>query len=156
MADLLRSMLGESESLVPVNNEIAIAKKYVDIESLRLDNRLRVDWDIGKFPRKAVMPVLMLQPLLENAIHHGVEPNPAGGVIGVRLWEDGDTLHIAVTNSIARTRSKGSAARSGDNTLDSLRARLASHYGQAASLEATEDRDRFTALVRIPTRGGNP
>lgn len=156
MADLLRSMLGESENLVPVNNEIAIAKKYVDIESLRLDNRLRVDWDIGKFPRKAVMPVLMLQPLLENAIHHGVEPNPAGGVIGVRLWEDGDTLHIAVTNSLAHARSKSSTARSGDNTLDSLRARLASHYGQAASLEATEDRDRFTALVRIPTRGGNP
>ena len=156
MADLLRSMLGESESLVPVNNEIAIAKKYVDIESLRLDNRLRVDWDIGKFPRKAVMPVLMLQPLLENAIHHGVEPNPSGGVIGVRLWEDGETLHIAVTNSIHRTRSKGTAAGSGDNTLDSLRQRLASHYGPAASLEATEDRDRFTALARIPTRGGNP
>jgi two-component system sensor histidine kinase AlgZ len=156
MADLLRSMLGENESLVPVNNEVATARKYVEIESLRLDNRLRVDWDIGKFPRKAVMPVLMLQPLLENAIHHGVEPNPSGGVIGVRLWEDGDTLHIAVTNSLVRARSKGTAAGSGDNTLDSLRQRLASHYGPAASLEATEDRDRFTALVRIPTRGGNP
>jgi two-component system sensor histidine kinase AlgZ len=156
MADLLRSMLGESESLVPVNNEIAIAKKYVEIESLRLDNRLRVDWDVGKFPRKAVMPVLMLQPLLENAIHHGVEPSPAGGVIGVRLWEDGETLHIAVTNPILRARSKGAAAPSGDNTLDSLRMRLASHYGEAASLEVTEDRDRFTALVRIPTRGGSP
>jgi len=156
MADLLRNMLGESENLVPVNNEIAITKKYLEIEALRLDSRLRVDWDIGKFPRRAVMPVLMLQPLLENAIHHGIEPDPLGGVIQVRLWEDGETLHIAVTNPLPKRRSKSTASSRGDQTLDSLRQRLTSHYGEAAQLDITEDRERFTATVSIPTRGGNP
>jgi len=156
MADLLRNMLGESENLVPVNNEIAIARKYLDIEALRLDNRLQVDWDVGKFPRRAVMPVLTLQPLLENAIHHGIEPNPLGGVIQVRLWEDGETLHVAVTNPLPRRKPKPAGAPHGGHTLDNLRQRLTSHYGEAAQLAITENRDRFTATVSIPTRGGNP
>lgn len=155
MADLFRNMLGESENLVPVNNEIAIAKKYLDIEALRLDNRLRVDWNIGKFPRKAAMPVLTLQPLLENAIHHGIEPSPLGGTIGVRVWEDGDALHVAVTNPRPRTKSKLATAPRGERTLDNLRLRLESHYGSAARLEITEDPERFTVTVRLPTRGGN-
>jgi two-component system sensor histidine kinase AlgZ len=155
MADLFRNMLGEQENLVPVNNEIAIARKYLDIEAMRFDDRLRVDWDIGKFPRKAAMPVLTLQPLLENAIQHGIEPNPAGGVIQVRLWEDGETLHIAVTNPVPRVRPK-SLPTHGGGTLDNLRVRLASHYGDQAQLAITEDRDRFTATVSIPTRGGSP
>jgi len=149
-------MLGDSENLVPVNNEIAVARKYLDIESLRLDARLRVDWDIGKFPRRAVMPVLTLQPLLENAIRHGIEPSPTGGNIQIRLWEDGETLHIAVTNPLPRSRSKSTTAPRGDHTLDTLRLRLTGHYGGTAQLEIKEERDRFTATVSIPTRGGNP
>jgi len=156
MADLFRSMLGESENLVPVNNELAIARKYLDIETLRFDSRLQVDWDVGKFPRRAVMPILTLQPLLENAIQHGIEPNPAGGTIGVRLWEDGETLHIRVTNPLPRTRSKSPIAAHKERTLDNLRLRLESHYGRAAQLDIQEDRDRFTATVSIPTRGDHP
>jgi two-component system sensor histidine kinase AlgZ len=156
MADLFRSMLGESESLVPVNNEIAIARKYLEIERLRFDTRLEVEWDIGKFPRRTVVPALTLQPLLENAIQHGIEQNPAGGTISVRLWEDGEHLNIAVMNPLPRVRSKSPVAGTREHTLDNLRLRLESHYGPAAQLVTTEDRDRFTATVRIPTRGGSP
>ena len=154
MADLFRSMLGESESLVPVNNEIAIARKYLEIERLRFDTRLEVEWDIGKFPRRTVIPSLTLQPLLENAIQHGIEQNPAGGTITVRLWEDGEHFIIAVMNPLPRTRSKSPVAGTREHTLENLRLRLESHYGPAARLDITEDRDRFTATVRIPTRGG--
>jgi len=157
MADLFRSMLGDSENLVPVNNEVAIAKKYLDIEALRLDSRLRVDWSIGKFPRRAVMPVLILQPLLENAIQHGIEPIPAGGVIGVRLWEESDVIHILVTNPLPRLRSKSPmTAPNSEHTLDNLRLRLESHYGDAARLEVTQEPERFNVAVEIPIRGGNP
>ena len=149
-------MISDSESLVPVNHEIAFAQKYLDIEALRFDARLQVDWAIGKFPRRAVMPVLTLQPLLENAIQHGIEPSPTGGTIGVRLWEDGETLHISVTNPVPRTKSKSAAGTGHERMLDNLRLRLASHYGEAARLDIQEDRDRFTATVSIPTRGGNP
>jgi two-component system sensor histidine kinase AlgZ len=157
MADLFRSMLGDSENLVPVNNEIAIAKKYLDIEALRLESRLRVDWSVGKFPRRAVMPVLILQPLLENAIQHGIEPIPAGGVIGVRLWEERDVIHISVTNPLPRLRSKSAVATpNSEHALDNLRLRLQSHYGDAARLEITQEPERFSVAVEIPIRGGTP
>jgi two-component system sensor histidine kinase AlgZ len=158
MADLFRTMLGDSENLVPVSNEVAIAKKYLDIETLRLDNRLRVDWNVGKFPRKAVMPVLILQPLLENAIQHGIEAIPAGGVIGVRLWEESDTIRIAVTNPLPRLRAKSSPITPARNeqALDNLRLRLASHYGDAARIEITQEPERFNVTVEIPIRGGTP
>ena len=156
MADLFRTMLGEDESLIPVNNELAIARKYLDIEALRFDERLQVDWEIGKFPRRAVIPVLTLQPLLENAIQHGIEPNPLGGTIGVRLWEDGETLHIAVSNPLPKRKPKSPSDAGKESTLENLRLRLDSHYGAAARFEIQEDRERFTATVSIPTRGGNP
>jgi two-component system sensor histidine kinase AlgZ len=157
MADLFRTMLGDSENLVPVSNEIAIAKKYLDIEALRLDNRLRVDWSVGKFPRKAVMPVLVLQPLLENAIQHGIEPIPTGGVISVRLWEENDIIHILVTNPLPRLRSKSPMTPlPSEHTLDNLRLRLESHYGDAARFEITQEPERFSVAVQIPIRGGNP
>jgi len=157
MADLFRTMLGDSENLVPVSNEIAIAKKYLDIEALRLDNRLHVDWNVGKFPRKAVMPVLILQPLLENAIQHGIEPIPTGGVISVRLWEENDIIHILVTNPLPRLRSKSPMTPlPSEHTLDNLRLRLESHYGDAARFEITQEPERFSVAVQIPIRGGNP
>ena len=158
MADLLRTMLGDSENLVPVNNEIAIARKYLDIEALRLDDRLRVDWSVGKFQRKAVMPVLILQPLIENAIQHGIEAIPAGGVIGVRLWEENNTIHIMVTNPLPRLRAKSAAAAPAhsERALDNLRLRLASHYDAAARITITQEPERFSVTVEIPIRGGTP
>lgn len=157
MADLFRTMLGDSENLVPVSNEIAIAKKYLDIETLRLDNRLRVDWHVGKFPRKAVIPVLVLQPLLENAIQHGIEPIPTGGVISVQLREENDIIHILVTNPLPRLRSKSTVTPlPSEHTLDNLRLRLESHYGDAARFEITQEPERFSVAVEIPIRGGNP
>jgi len=157
MADLFRTMLGDSENLVPVSNEIAIAKKYLDIEALRLDSRLRVDWSVGKFPRKAVIPVLVLQPLLENAIQHGIEPIPAGGVISVRLSEENDMIHILVTNPLPRLRSKTAVTPlPSEHTLDNLRLRLESHYGDAARFEIKQEPERFSVAVEIPIRGGNP
>ena len=158
MADLFRTMLADSENLVPVSNEVAISKKYLDIEMLRLDNRLRVDWNVGKFPRKAVMPVLILQPLLENAIEHGIEPIPTGGLIAIRLWEESGTIHITVTNPLPKPRGKSPASTPlrPEQTLDNLRLRLQSHYGKDARLNITQEPERFSVAVEIPIRGGTP
>ncbi|BAU47086.1 histidine kinase [Sulfurifustis variabilis] len=153
MADLFRMMLSEDEMLVPVKKEVDVARKYVALETLRLDQRLHVDWEVGTFPRKAAMPVLTLQPLLEYAIHHGIEPWPSGGTVGVRLWEDNDKIHIQVVNPCPPTKSKSAAAES--RTLENLRSRLQSHYGDAAVLDAGEENGVFRVTVVLPTRGGN-
>lgn len=155
MADLFRKMLNTNETLVPVKNEIDIANKYLALERLRLDNRLLTDWDIGKFPRKAVMPVLMLQPLLENAIRNGVETLPTGGTIGIRLWEEIDHIHIKITNPVPKFRSKDDVTAQ-SQFLDELQIRLKNHYGDTAKLETTEEDGRFTVAVVLPNRGGNP
>jgi two-component system sensor histidine kinase AlgZ len=152
MADLFRMMLSEEEQLVPIRKEIDVAKKYVALETLRLDQRLHVEWDIGTFPRKAAMPVLTLQPLLENAVRHGIEALPAGGTIDVKLWEEGGNIHIRIENPLpAKPRGRGeSPARS----LDDIRRRLQSHYGEAARLEAGGEDGRFRVTAVIPMRGG--
>lgn len=155
MADLFRMMLSETENLVPILNEVNIAHKYIALEQLRLDSRLNVEWDIGKFPRKAIIPVLTLQPLLENAIRHGIEPNPEGGTIYVHLWEENDSIYIKVTNPVpVRKPRSGSAAEGQD--LSELRGRLQLHYGDAATLTRTSENGEFEVYVILPVRGENP
>lgn len=155
MADLFRMMLNENENLVPVKNEIEVAKKYLGLETLRLDSRLTVDWDIGKFPRKAIMPVLTLQPLLENAIHHGIEPLPRGGTIGIKLWEENDKIHIRVVNPFPQTKSRQRTITQ-SKSLENIRQRFQAHYGEAATLHTSEENDQFIVTVVLPTRGGKP
>ena len=154
MADLFRMMLSQDEMLVPVKNEINVAKKYLALEALRLDNRLTVNWDIGKFPRKSVMPVLTLQPLLENAIRHGIEELPAGGTIDMRLWEENDRIYIRVTNPLPKARPKQAKFTPGQS-LDNIRQRFQSHYGEQASLTSSEENGLFTVTVVLPIRGDN-
>jgi two-component system sensor histidine kinase AlgZ len=153
MADLIRMMLAEDEQLVPMKNEIDVARQYIALESLRLDNRLRVEWDVGTFPRKAVMPILTLQPLLENAIRHGIEELPEGGAVGVRLWEEADTIRIRITNPVAAVRRKERITTSHIQSLDNIRRRFHSHYGHAAKLDTAEEDGRFVVTVALPIRG---
>jgi two-component system, LytTR family, sensor histidine kinase AlgZ len=155
MADLFRMMLSHNETLVPVKNDIEVAKKYLGLESLRLDNRLTVSWDIGKFPRKAVMPVLTLQPLLENAIQHGIEPLPSGGNIDIRLWEEEDHIHIRLVNPIPQKTSKRTETTH-NMSLENIRSRFLVHYGEAAKLQTGEENGQFVVNVVLPTRGGKP
>lgn len=153
MADLFRMMLSEDEQLVPLKKEIDIAKKYLALETLRLDQRLHVEWDIGTFPRKAAMPVLTLQPLLENAVRHGIEALPAGGTIGVKLREENGNIHIRIDNPYPiKPKAR---ADSPSRSLDETRQRLQSHYGDAARLEAGGEDGRFSVTAIIPMRGGN-
>jgi two-component system, LytTR family, sensor histidine kinase AlgZ len=153
MADLFRMMLSEDEQLVPVKKEIDVAKKYLALENLRLDQRLHVEWDIGTFPRRAAMPVLTLQPLLENAVRHGIEALPGGGTVAVKLWEESGDIHIRVDNPYP-TKSK-TRPDAPSRSLDNIHQRLQSHYGEAARLNAHGENGQFSVTVVIPMRGGN-
>lgn len=152
MAELFRMMLSQDENLVPVKNEIDVANKYLALEQLRLDSRLQVQWDIGTFPRKAVMPVLTLQPLLENAIRHGIENLANGGTVEARLWEDADRIHIRVSNPLPPPRARRNAPAPGEG-LETIRQRFRNQYGEAAVLETEEREGIFMVNVVLPTRG---
>lgn len=152
MADLFRMMLGDSENMVPLKKEIDVTNKYLDVEQLRLDERLKVEWDIGKFARRAAVPVLTLQPLLENAIRHGVEPSPTGGLITVRLWEENETINIEVRNTLPNRRSRREMDEE-QKAVDDIGQRLHHYYGEHAALEVSETDSEHIVAVKLPLRG---
>lgn len=153
VADLFRIMLSDAETLVPVKNEISVAQKYLNLEILRLDHRVRVTWDVGKFPRKAVMPMLILQPLLENAIYYGVEPLAEGCSVQVRLWEENDLIHIDVSHPLPPPLPPklGKGQRT---VLDNIRQRLDNHYGDTAQMQVSEENGVYRVALTLPARGG--
>ena len=101
------------------------------------------------------MPVLTLQPLLENAIRHGIEELPAGGIIEAGLWEENDQIHIRVINPIPKTKSRQMKSNP-SRSLDNIRSRFHNHYGELAKLETAEADGRFTVTVVLPMRGEQP
>ncbi len=101
MADLFRMAMTEGDDLVPLRQEIQLCKQYLALEQLRLGDRLRTDWQVQEVPDDALIPPLLLQPLLENAVYHGIEPLPQGGCVDIILRCSGDELHLKVKNPCA-------------------------------------------------------
>ncbi|HEX4266292.1 MAG TPA: histidine kinase, partial [Steroidobacteraceae bacterium] len=83
LADLFRASLSDQRQTITLAEELEVAHTYQRIEELRLGPRLRVQWDVERLPADARVPGLLLQPLLENAIYHGIEPRPEGGTVGI-------------------------------------------------------------------------
>lgn len=149
MAEIFRMMLNEEETMVPIKKEIDVAKKYLALEELRLDARLQVIWDEGKFPRKAIMPTLTLQPLLEYAISQGIETIPTGGTISITLWEEDDIIRIRVKFPVPKKGKKESKRHLG---LDNISQRFENHYGDKATLRL-EDQDGWAVIsLTLPVR----
>ena len=98
MADLFRMSMAHNKDLVPVGKEVALARQYLALEQLRLGDRLTANWSTLDLPDDALIPPLMLQPLLENAVYHGIEPLTEGGVIDIKLYRSGKEIHLEVRN----------------------------------------------------------
>jgi len=149
MADLFRLMLDENKELMPVHHEVQVARKYLKLERLRLDNRLNAEWHSENVPRTAKTPVLMLQLLLENAIRQGVEVRPEGGRIGIELGvEDG-----VLTVEVSAPEPPGDADADDperDTALESIRMRLSDYYGEAGKLYIERNAGRFVFRVQHP------
>ena len=151
LADLFRVLMRENRDLVPLSEEIALARKYLDLERLRLGERLKVEWDIESCPPDALVPPLMLQPLLENAVYHGIEPAEEGAQIGIRFVRRGDRMQIELTNPAVAAVSEHAGNRM---ALANIRERLALFYDLEARLE-TEARDgRYLVRLIMPYRSG--
>ena len=158
MADLFRLMLDDSKDLMPVHTEISVARKYIKLEKLRLEQRLNVNWKIGSIPRTAKTPVLMLQLLLENAIHNGIEQLAEGGDISVVIdMGDEDTLAIAVDNPVAEetttTRHSDYMLQQDSSALDNIRLRLYELYADAARLTVNRTPTQLSVRVTHPAFG---
>lgn len=157
MADLVRLMLDDSKTVAPLSREIQVARKYVDLEKLRLANRLRVRWDVERSLRQARTPVLMLQLLLEVAIRLGVEPNPAGGTISVTITTEHEDVQISVNcDPVVKA---GEASATADDefvaaALTHIRFRLSELYGSRAAVAAQFEPGHYRLQVRHPSAEG--
>ncbi|MGD9603146.1 MAG: sensor histidine kinase [Gammaproteobacteria bacterium] len=146
LADLFRASLGDSRQLVTVADEFALARHYLRIEALRLGARLQVDWATDDVPPATPIPPLTLQPLLENAIYHGIEPLPEGGTITLQGRRDGADIEFVIRNP--RTVS---SARSGNRVAqENVRLRLEAHFGARGTLVTDESDHAYAVTLRIP------
>jgi two-component system, LytTR family, sensor histidine kinase AlgZ len=149
LADLFRATLGDARDRVSLAEEIAITRQYVQLETLRLGERLDVDWELIDLPEHLQVPSLMLQPLVENAIYHGIEPLAEGGVIRVWARADEHQVIIRVSNPTAGERS-GKGHDGNRIAQDNIRQRLALAYGERGSLRAGQKDDRYEVELRLP------
>ncbi|MCZ6711802.1 MAG: sensor histidine kinase [Gammaproteobacteria bacterium] len=149
LSELFRASLNDAGSQVQLQEELDLCERYVRIESLRLGDRLRLEWDIEEPTQNVKIPLLTLQPLLENAIYHGVQPRPDGGTIGVRLWFSQDNVHVEITNPLpdenARDHNRGNKM-----ALNNIRSRLMALYGTRASLSVATLNEQYVTSLKYP------
>jgi two-component system, LytTR family, sensor histidine kinase AlgZ len=149
LADLLRATLKDSDAPLRLKEELELSRMYQRIEALRLGPRLKVKWDVAGLPMRAVVPSLTIQPLLENAIYHGIEPLDDGGTVTVCGRVEGHDLAISVSNPVSESGRKGS--RDGNRlALENIRQRLRLVYGDRGRLEIAEEPGRYEVTLRFP------
>lgn len=146
LSELLRvTLASDGEPEVPLEREIEVLERYLDIERVRLGDRLRVEYAVDDDAREALVPTLLLQPLVENAVRHGIAPRARGGRVRIGGRIDGATLRLSVADDGPGLRA-GDAAESpaeGEGIgLANTRARLAQRFGPAAQLELASDGGR--------------
>lgn len=148
LSDLFRAALGRDDARSTLGEELDLARGYLRIEQLRLGERLRVDWQVEGLPRDLELPSLLLQPLVENAVYHGIQPLPAGGTVRVHGQVDGNVVEIRVDNPCPPP----AARRGGGNgmALNNIRSRLALHYGGSAALWVEDAAESFDCRLRVP------
>ena len=150
LADLFRANLSEKRDEIPLSDEIDVVRTYQRMEQLRLGERLRVEWKIDPLPRNALVPGLTLQPLLENAIYHGIEPRADGGVVRVVGEFNKGMITIVVRNPLP---APNLTMREGNRlALANIRERLDLMYGESATVKAGRFDDEYIVTLRFPFR----
>lgn len=155
LSDLFRVLMRENRELVPLSEEIRVARQYLALERLRLGERLQVKWEIESCPPDALMPPLVLQPLLENAVYHGIEPSGQPGEITIRFNRRGDQLLIELTNPY---HAEAQPHVGNQMALANIRERLMLFYDLDARLETSlvghAEMRQYCVCITVPYRQG--
>jgi two-component system sensor histidine kinase AlgZ len=155
LADLFRNNLADASLHITLAEELDLTRRYLDIEKLRLGERLQLRWSVDDLPGDASVPRLILQPLLENAIYHGIEPISSGGTIGIDGHLYDDDIYISISNPLPQK--ENAEQRQGNKIAqDNVRQRLAAIYGEAGKLSVQEDEQGYIITLIFPYRRGNP
>jgi two-component system sensor histidine kinase AlgZ len=151
LADLFRAALSGPRD-IPLADELALARRYLEIESLRFGPRLRLGWDLPEPLPALLMPALSIQPLVENAIRHGVEPSGNGAAVDVAVRVEGGFARITVSNDLPPDRRPAPAGH--QVGLASSRERIEALSHGRARLDTQVKDGRYIATILVPIDGG--
>jgi two-component system sensor histidine kinase AlgZ len=158
LAELFRALMSDNRQLVRLDEEVNLCLNYLEIEQIRLGDRLKVNWKIEAMPAASMVPPLLLQPLVENAVYHGIEPADEPGEITIEIVESGRQVRIVLTNPAAAAGG-GPAhfGNSGNNhgggnrmALANIRERLQLHFDDEATLDAQVRDGLYTVVMVLP------
>ena len=147
LSDLFRVLMADNRQLSSLQQEVDLCRRYLNLEQLRLGERLQVEWHIDNMPRDAQIPPLVLQPLLENAVYHGIEPRTEPGVININIFLRNDQVHIVLRNPYQR---EGAHHAGNKMAIENIRERLSLHFDVEASLTSTLRSDSYQVHIIIP------
>lgn len=146
LSDLFRASLG-NDRLVKLSREIELTENYIKLEKLRLEDRLQVDWQNQLESMDIDLPPLILQPLVENAIYHGIEPLAHGGIVSIYLLQQDAKIMIKISNPLPK---KKKMHRGHQMALINIRERLNIAFEAKAKLQVDEDNENFSVQIEIP------
>ena len=148
LADLMRANLNAPKDQTTLKEELETAAIYQRIEKLRLGDRLKVRWDVDDLPMRALIPSLTIQPLLENAIYHGIELLPEGGMVTVSGRRDDDILDIRISNPVAEDQTR----KTGGNkmAMSNIQQRFELAYEGRASVTIEDSGDAYSVHLVFP------
>ncbi len=146
LSDLFRHALVDQGEAVTLAEEIALAERYLAIEQVRCGERLRVEWALDPAAGAAKLPPLLLQPLVENAVKHGVEPSASGAQIRISTQRRGSTVVIKVTNTVPA----GQGRRGHGLALDNVRNRLSLLHDVQGQFRTALKDEVYQALIEVP------
>jgi two-component system sensor histidine kinase AlgZ len=153
LADLFRTLMSDPRSFVRLADEISLLERYAELEQLRLGERLRITWELDAAPSDALLPPLVLQPLLENAIYHGVEPGTATGEVVVHIERRGERVLARIENP----HIEAEQSRAGNRmALDNIRERLALFFDAEARIDTRASDGRYRVEIEMPYRPAKP
>ena len=149
LADLFRVLMRENADLVPLSEEIFVARQYINLERLRLGERVRVTWDMAACPPDPLVPPLMLQPLLENAVYHGIEPATEPGEIVIRFECKDSRLRVELSNPMTAVEGH---THGNQMALTNIRERLMLFFDLEATMTTEVSGGRFRVSIEFPYR----
>ncbi|RYF64923.1 MAG: sensor histidine kinase, partial [Comamonadaceae bacterium] len=151
LSELFRSALADPDHAVTLADEIALAERYLAIEQIRFGERLRVRWSLDPAAASARLPKLLLQPLVENAVKHGVEPSPKGAKLRIRTERRGDRVVIEVVNTLPPLLWADAPLPRGHGiALANVRDRLRLLYDMQANFRAGVEGDSYRVRIDVP------
>jgi len=148
LSDLFRASLA-AEASISLQQELDLTRCYIDLEALRLGDRLEVNWQLPAEEPSLSLPALTLQPLVENAIYHGIEPLSAGGVIDIVINASNANIEISISNPLIAV-ANASQRKGNQMAMENIRERLVLAFDGAAAMDLSETESRYTVKLTFP------